>query len=78
MQRTQIYLNEKDHLRLNQLSSHSGKTISQLIREAIENFLRKNSNPDRLSLLKQGKGIWKDRNDLSEFEKIRKEINRTF
>lgn len=78
MQRTQIYLNEKDHLKLTQLSSHSGKTISRLIREAIENFLRKNSNPDRLSLLKKGKGIWKDRNDLSEFEKMRKEINRTF
>ena len=64
MQRTQIYLNEKDHRKLTQISSLSGKTISQLIRESIENFLRKNSNPDRLSLLKEGKGIWKDRNDL--------------
>ena len=78
MQRTQIYLNEQAHLKLTQISSHTGKTISQLIREAIENFLRQNPNQDRLSLLKKGKGIWKDRNDFSEFEKIRKEMNRTF
>ena len=78
MQRTQIYLKENDHLKLTQLSSQSGKTISQLIREAIESFLGQQSNQDRLSLMKKGKGIWKDRNDLSDFEKIRKEMNRTF
>lgn len=78
MQRTQIYLNKQDHLKLSYISGKSGKSISQLIREAIEYYLSQHSDQDRLSVLRKARGIWKDRDDYQEFVKIRQELNREF
>jgi hypothetical protein len=76
MLRTQIYLTELQHFSLKALSIKTGKNISEIIRNAIDSFVEKNTTTDRLSLLRQARGMWKDRDDLEFFDEIRKEADR--
>ena len=62
MRRTQIYLDEEQHARLEQLSEASGVTKSQLIRDAIERAYL--GGPDRGQLLEalgSSAGTWRRR-----------------
>lgn len=76
MQRTQIYIDEQDHQKLSRLAADAGKSMSEIIRVAIKDFLiRKNFN-SRLNALQQARGIWHDRMDLKVFDDLRNELNR--
>ncbi len=60
MKRTQIYLEEETYKYLQQQSKATGKTISQLIRESIENKKKKKVQ-EILRKARKAYGIWKDR-----------------
>jgi predicted DNA-binding protein len=78
MHRTQIYLTpeERDELRI--MAARTGRTRSDLIREALDRFLRDEAieGTDRTTLLRHGRGLWKDREDLPDFESLRREWDR--
>ena len=76
MVRTQIYLTEAQQKALRQLAARDHKKQSELIRQAIDQFLADSIQEDRLSLLRQGRGLWKDRQDLPDFAALRREANR--
>lgn len=76
MVRTQIYLTEAQQKALRQLAVRERKKQSELIRQAIDQFLADSTQEDRLSLLRQGRGLWKDRQDLPDFAALRREANR--
>ena len=76
MVRTQIYLTEGQQKALRRLAVHTRKKQSELIRQAIDRYLLDTTQEDRLSLLRQGRGIWKDREDLPDFAALRREANR--
>ena len=76
MVRTQIYLTEAQQKALRQLAVRERKKQSELIRQAIDQFLAQSTVQDRLSLLRQGRGLWKDRQDLPDFAAVRREANR--
>jgi len=76
MVRTQIYLTEKEQIELKSIAQKTGKKQSELIRQAIDIFLAQHNQIDRKELLKQARGIWKDRTDLPDFDKIRREWDR--
>jgi len=76
MVRTQIYLTEKEQKALQSLSHRTGKTQSELIREAIDDFIIRFSKEGRKEILQQAKGMWKDRDDLPDFDEIRQEWDR--
>lgn len=78
MIRTQIYITEQERRSLGQLSRHTGKSQSELIREAIDLFCQSQTMENRIDLLQSAKGIWQDRKDLSDFETLRKEFDRDF
>jgi hypothetical protein len=60
MERTQIYLTEREHQRLRELSEASGKTQSELIRDAIDQvYLAQPSVDERLAFLQASHGAWK-------------------
>jgi hypothetical protein len=64
MQRTQIYLSEDDHRLLEKLARESGRTKSQLIREAIARAYLHEESPDRLlGALRASAGAWRRRVD---------------
>jgi Ribbon-helix-helix protein, copG family len=75
MVRTQIYLTENEKATLESISKETGKTQSELIRTAIERFIGDFEPRDRLSLLRQARGIWRDRTDLPDFQELRRELD---
>ena len=76
MVRTQIYLTEAQQKALRRLALREHKKQSELIRQAIDRFLADSTQEDPLSLLRQGRGLWKDRQDLPDFAALRREANR--
>ena len=76
MVRTQIYLTEQQRNRLAAIAKKAGKKQSELIREAIDRLIEQAGSVRRDSVLREAAGIWKDRTDLPDFEKIRAEWDR--
>jgi Ribbon-helix-helix domain len=78
MIRTQVYLTNKERQELLLLSKELGLQQSSIIREAIDLYIenkrlekRKKSNA-----MQAASGLWADRDDLPDFEKIRREFDR--
>ena len=76
MVRTQIYLTEKQRNELIAISRRQGKRQSELIREAVDRFIASSSSQGRRAALCAAAGIWKDRNDLPDFDAMRAEWDR--
>ena len=78
MIRAQIYLTSIERQALHQLVSTTGKSQSELIREAIDQFLESKlkQKQNKLSILHAVKGIWAKRDDLPDFSNLRKEFDR--
>lgn len=64
MVRTQLYLDDRAHARLHELARQQGRTISDLVREAIDRVYLAHGNDDLLSAFDKVVGIWSDRKDL--------------
>jgi len=77
MVRTQIYLTERERAALRRMAEESGRTQSELIREAVDRFITASRGGDRLALLREARGMWRDRGDLPDFESLRREMDRT-
>jgi predicted transcriptional regulator len=66
MVRTQLYLDDDMHRRLRDLSRKQGRTVSELVREALVRTYGK-PDVDRLeSTLNAIAGLWRDRDDLPD------------
>lgn len=76
MVRTQIYLTIREKQALEALSRQTGKSQSELIREAIDAMIDDPSLNDRRALLTAGRGVWADRTDLPDFGALRRELDR--
>lgn len=76
MKRTQIYLTKEEQLELEALSESKGTSKSSLIRKAVDEYIEKNSDKHNKEVFKRTFGMWKNRNDLPDFNKLRKEWDR--
>jgi len=79
MHRTQIYLTPRERKALGAMAVRTGRTRSDLIREAVDRFLEGSDAytvSDRKALLRQGRGLWADRTDLPDLEGLRREWDR--
>ncbi len=76
MHRTQIYLTDEERKALRVIARRLRKTQSQVIRAAVDRFIDRQIGVNRLESLRQVCGIWKDRRDLPDFAKIRRELDR--
>jgi len=77
VERTQIYLTEKEKKAVRSIARRLGKTQSEVIRTAVDRFIDRESTGNRLDMLRSGHGLWKDRQDLPDFELLRRELDRT-
>ena len=76
MVRTQIYLTEHQRSELAAIATNRGKRQSEVIREAIDLLIERVSRHRREEIIREAAGIWKDRTDLPDFEKLRAEWDR--
>lgn len=76
MHRTQVYLTQAERHALIILSTKTGKSQSQLLREAVDNLIEVANPLLRKETFNKAKGMWKNRKDLPDFEKLRKEFDR--
>lgn len=71
MIRTQIYITEEEKKGLESIAALHKVSQSNLIRQAIDDLLAKNSGGDRTSVLDEIAGIWSDRDDISSMKDLR-------
>lgn len=64
MIRTQIYLTEAEHHGISKLATATRKRQSEVIRQAIDEYLTRKKPNDSLAKVRKVRGIWKDRADL--------------
>ncbi|MDP6547123.1 MAG: ribbon-helix-helix domain-containing protein [Phycisphaerae bacterium] len=76
MVRTQVYLTEREREELAALSEATGKTQSELIRQAVDSLIEQSAAKRRDAVLRRAAGMWKDRDDLSDFTAVRVEWDR--
>jgi predicted transcriptional regulator len=76
MERTQIYLTEKERKTLKAMAARLGRSQSALIREAVDRYIERSQEGSRLDLMSQARGLWAKRADLPDFEEVRRELDR--
>jgi hypothetical protein len=65
MRRTHIYLDDRQRRKLDRIAKHTRRTVSDLIRDAIDARYVVTPREDFLEALRAGAfGVWKERRDL--------------
>jgi hypothetical protein len=70
MKRTQLYLDEEMARTLATLSRQKGKTVSELVRESVEEKYMSRKDLDKGQLARQLAGVWRDRKDLKDIDRV--------
>ena len=65
MKRTQLYLDDAIHARITMLARRRGRSLSDLVREALARAYGADREDERKNSLKAIEGLWKNRRDLS-------------
>jgi hypothetical protein len=71
-----IHLTDQETEALREIAQRTGKTEEELLRQAVESILAGFQHDQQLTLLRAGRGLWKDRTDLPDFASLRAEIDR--
>ena len=71
-----IQLTDQESEALNTLAQQTGKTPDELLHEAVTRMLVQAQATTRLALLRQARGIWKDRQDIPDVRALRAEFDR--
>jgi hypothetical protein len=57
------------------IAERTGRTQSELIREAVDRFIDRYHEGNRSELLRSARGMWKEREDLPGFQALRRELD---
>jgi len=76
MVRTQLYLDEAVHRRLRELARKQGRTISDLVRDAVARTYGAHTVEEQLRTLRAIAGLWRDRKDLGSTREYVRRLRR--
>ncbi|MFO1430235.1 MAG: CopG family transcriptional regulator [Candidatus Competibacteraceae bacterium] len=76
MATAELHLTEQEQTTLETMAQRTGKTPNELIQDAVKQLLAQFQSEDRLHLLQQARGMWKDRTDLPSVTGLRREWDR--
>ncbi len=71
-----LHLTEQEQTALETMAQLTGKTEEEIVREAVKQLLVQFQYEDRLRLLQQARGMWKNRTDLPVLADLRRELDR--
>ena len=77
MVRTQIYLTREERAALGEIARKTGRTQSELIRQAVDRFIADRSEGARLELLRSARGLWRDHPNPPDVRALRGEWERS-
>ncbi len=75
MAEIELNLTENEEKALREIALRTGKTEDELIQDAVGKLIEQRLPIGNSGIL-QARGIWKNRGDLPDFEKIRREWDR--
>jgi hypothetical protein len=71
-----LHLTAQEQTVLKTMAQRAGKTPDELVHDAIKLLIEQFQSEDRLRLLRQARGRWKDRTDLPLLTDLRRECDR--
>ena len=71
-----LHLTDQEQTALETMAQRIGKTPDEIVHDAVKQLLAQSQPEDRLSLLRQARGMWKDRTDLPSLTDLRREWDR--
>lgn len=77
MVRTQLYLDEATHRRLRELARRQGRTVSDLVRDAVARTYGPSNLEELERTLRGIAGLWRDRDDLPDTEEYVRQLRRS-
>jgi hypothetical protein len=76
MIRTRLYLDEAIHRRVSGLARKQGRTISEMIRDALVRAYGAPGADQRRATLRAIEGLWRDRNDIAAADEYVRHLRR--
>ena len=76
MTRTQLYLDDEIHGRLTRLAKQQGRTLSELVRDALTRVYGTGDAEEQLRTLRAIEGLWRDREDLEDTDAYVRRLRR--
>ena len=71
-----LHLTEQEQTALETIAQRMGKTPDEVVHDAVKQLIAQFQAEDRLSLLRQARGMWKDRTALPSLTDLRREWDR--
>ena len=71
-----LHLTAQEHTTLETMAQRTGKTPDEFIHDAVKQLIAQFQSEDRVRLLRQARGMWKDRTDLPSVADMRHEWDR--
>ncbi|HEX3528579.1 MAG TPA: CopG family transcriptional regulator [Thermoanaerobaculia bacterium] len=70
-----LHLTDQEQTALETMAQRTGKTPAEIVHDAVKQLIAEFQPADRLSLLRQARGMWKDRTDLPSLADLRRECD---
>jgi hypothetical protein len=71
-----LHLTEQEQTALETIAQRMGKTPDEVVHDAVKQLIAQFQSEDRLSLLRQARGMWQDRTDFPSLTDVRREWDR--